>query len=70
MRFTAKLALASAGLLLIGVYLMIFSPADPLISDAVAQEPATFSPVRALEERDVYYPGTEDLGPDEMRIIA
>ncbi len=66
----ARLAIAIAGLLLISVYLMIFSPADPLISDAVAQEPATFSPVRALEERDVYYPGTEDLGPDEMRIIA
>lgn len=66
----AKLALAFAGLLLMGVFLMIFSPADPLISDAVAQEPATFSAVRALEERDVYYPGTEDLGPDEMRIIA
>ena len=66
----ARLSLAFAGLLLMGVYLMIFGPADPLISDAVAQEPATFSSVRALEEREVYYPGSEDLGPDEMRIIA
>jgi ribonuclease Z len=28
------------------------------------------SPVKALEEIDVYYPGTEDLAPDEMRVIA
>ena len=28
------------------------------------------SPVKALAERDVYYPGTEDLGPDEMRVTA
>ena len=28
------------------------------------------SPVKALDERDVYYPGTEDLAPDEMRVTA
>ncbi|MGI9432527.1 MAG: MBL fold metallo-hydrolase, partial [Myxococcota bacterium] len=28
------------------------------------------SPVRALDERDVYYPGSEDLAPDEMRVVA
>jgi len=28
------------------------------------------SPVKALDERDVYYPGTEDLGPNEMRVTA
>lgn len=28
------------------------------------------SPVKALENRDIYYPGTEDLKPDEMRITA
>jgi ribonuclease Z len=31
---------------------------------------AAASPVRALEERDVYFPGTEDLAPDEMRVTA
>lgn len=30
----------------------------------------TVSPVNALTDRDVYYPGTEDLEPDEMRIVA
>ena len=38
--------------------------------DAHAQEPATFSPVRAVANRDVYYPGTEDLTPNEMRVTA
>jgi ribonuclease Z len=28
------------------------------------------SPVKALAERDVYYPGSEDLAPDEMRVVA
>ncbi len=31
---------------------------------------AQASPVDALAERDVYYPGTEDLAPDEMRVTA
>lgn len=33
------------------------------------QQPAA-SPTSALENRDVYYPGSEDLGPDEMRVVA
>jgi len=28
------------------------------------------SPTKAKAERDVYYPATEDLAPDEMRIVA
>jgi ribonuclease Z len=31
---------------------------------------AAVSPVKALEDREVYYPGTEDLAPDEMRVTA
>jgi ribonuclease Z len=33
---------------------------------------ATWSPTRGVpeSERDVYYPGSEDLEPDEMRIVA
>ncbi len=31
---------------------------------------AQSSPTRALDNRDVYYPGTEDLAPDEMRVTA
>jgi ribonuclease Z len=28
------------------------------------------SPVKAIPDREVYYPGTEDLAPDEMRVVA
>jgi ribonuclease Z len=40
-----------------------------LLSEA-SQAQAEPSPVKALTERDVYYPGTEDLAPDEMRVTA
>jgi ribonuclease Z len=42
------------------------------VSDAFAQQKAVakISPTKALEDRDRYFPGTEDLAPDEMRIIA
>lgn len=39
-------------------------------SDSVPAEASAASPVEALADRDVYYPGTEDIGPDEMRIVA
>jgi len=32
------------------------------------QDPA--SPTAAIPDRDAYYPGTETLAPDEMRVIA
>ena len=41
-----------------------------LIDEAHAQDASSFSPVKALGNREVYYPGTEDLAPDEMRVIA
>jgi ribonuclease Z len=34
------------------------------------QAPDTLSGAKALADREVYYPGTEDLQPDEMRVIA
>lgn len=38
-----------------------------VLSNANAAEA---SPVRAVEGRAVYYPGSEDLDKDEMRVIA
>jgi ribonuclease Z len=35
-----------------------------------AQSPSMPSPVKPTPERDVYYPNTEALGADEMRVIA
>ncbi len=42
-------------------------PVSMLVAESTFAAP---SPVKALDERDVYYPGTEDLGPNEMRIVA
>jgi ribonuclease Z len=39
-----------------------------LASAALAQ--GSQGPTKALPDRDVYYPGSEDLAPDEMRVIA
>jgi len=35
-----------------------------------AQTNTSASPIKAIRDRDVYYPGTEDLAPDEMRVAA
>ena len=35
-----------------------------------ATSPPSASPVGVVDPRDVYYPGSEALSPDEMRIIA
>jgi len=39
---------------------------------AVAEQdgPKKWSPTKPFPVHDVYYPGTETLGPDEMRVIA
>jgi hypothetical protein len=44
-----------------------------LIADATAKESeyaADWSPTGTVKNRDVYFPGTEALDPDEMRVIA
>ncbi len=40
------------------------------LSSAHAASGKAASPTKALSERDVYYPGSEDLAADEMRVIA
>jgi len=37
---------------------------------SLVAEVQAISPTAALDNRDVYYPGTEALAPDEMRIVA
>lgn len=37
---------------------------------AEAAKNPDFSPTRALSSLDVYYPGSESLAPDEMRVVA
>jgi ribonuclease Z len=43
------------------------TPLETVISTATA---AITSPTGTIEDRDVYYPGSEAIGPDEMRIVA
>jgi ribonuclease Z len=52
---------------LISVYLS--SVEQPLISAAYAETPSEVSPVLS-RSRDTYYPNSEDLAKDEMRVIA
>lgn len=49
------------GLAITGVVFAAFNSASP-------EEKA--SPVKPIAERDQYYPGTEELGPNEMRVVA
>ncbi len=44
--------------------------AEPAYAQGAKDAAPSFSPVKALADRDVYYPGSEDLAPDEMRIVA
>ena len=48
---------------------IVFIAGVSLMTDG-SEARAQASPVDALAERDVYYPGTEDLAPDEMRVTA
>jgi len=42
-----------------------------IVNEAVAaQTKSSFSPAGATKDLNVYYPGTEDLAPDEIRVIA
>ena len=41
---------------------------EPAIARSAVAAPT--SPTGIVDDRDVYYPGTEALAPDEMRIVA
>ena len=51
----------------VALFLVVANLWGGALAPARAEDP---SPVAATAERDVYYPGTEDLGPNEMRVIA
>ena len=67
---------ATAVALATGVGLGLFLRADHVahlgVPAAYAQNQVQHmvSPVKAIAEREMYYPGTEDLAPDEMRVTA
>ena len=55
----------------VGIFMVTYGPS--LITSSVAQETEKgellISPTKA-RERDFYAPNSEDLAPDEMRVIA
>ena len=51
-------------------YLIGSGAARHEVAYAQGSQDARTRATQALEERDVYFPNSEDLGPDEMRIIA
>jgi len=67
-----RLALVSISVLIVAV-ILVLTVVDIDISintnDSQA-EPTEWSPTKPFPERDVYFPGTEELMPDEMRVIA
>jgi len=42
----------------------------PATNAAPAPSPSDWSPTKAAPDMDVYYPGTEGIAPDEMRVVA
>ena len=46
-----------------------FITGNQMATESLAEASAP-SPVKAYSPRDAYFPGTEDLGPNEMRIIS
>jgi ribonuclease Z len=60
-------------ILAVGIAAGLHLRSDDLMNTAVAAGHGSRSgptPVGALANRDVYYPGSEDLAPDEMRVTA
>jgi len=54
------------GLLVVSALTAAYVVGRSTDSTAVAQT----SPTGVVDDRDVYYPGTEELAPDEMRVVA
>lgn len=63
-------AIAAATIYMIGVYSGNSGNALPLINEAEAAGGVVKSPTGEAPARYVYYPGTEELGKDEIRLIA
>ncbi len=72
-----KKALVVVSVTFVAVMLYLWGHSDgrngktavPINESVAAQNPPKISPVKA-RDRDFYAPNSEDLGPDEMRLIA
>jgi ribonuclease Z len=65
--------LTFAVILTAGILIGLYFRGDLALSSAAAASQESMggsSPVKSLSEQDVYYPGSEDIAPDEMRVVA
>ena len=70
MRRLAATSLVGAGVV-VGFILACATVKSNDDASALAQgTPTQWSPTKPSPSHDVYYPGTEELKPDEMRVIA
>jgi len=69
MKFRQTITLAIGLVAGVVLCLAVLQGRDDGIPAAQAEDKPA-SPVKAVDNRDVYYPGTEALGPDEMRIVC
>ncbi len=68
---TKSLMLAFMAGVVVSAGLLASLPSDTLQSAfAAMSKPVEWSPTKPFPSHDVYYPGTEELAPDEMRVIA
>ena len=70
-----KRNLAAVGLVFVGVVIGAYfsnggGQLTPITPSAQAAGGKVTSPTQAAPDRYVYYPGTEELQPDEIRVIA
>ena len=75
-RWMIRTAILAATLLIAGLaYVQGYSDADDgrpagFIASALAAERPKVTPTGRLPDPNIYYPGTEALAPDEMRLIS
>ena len=70
MKRNLSIAIISVLLFAAGILIGKYVQNDPLSATMGQDANAQFSPTAALPSLDVYYPGTEALDPDEIRITA
>ena len=67
---TRKIVIGSMAAVCLLVFTILNLEVDVRLKDVSATSANEHSPTKPNPNRNVYYPGTEELAPDEMRVIA
>lgn len=65
-----KIIIGVSLVFIIGIIAGKYFSKSGIAEAANAQAGGSYSPTKAQADRDTYFPGTEDLDPDEMRVTA